>query len=79
MATVTDVKHKMLDKLASMDLTHMSLMEVSQYVSILRTLADIGDDSPYNTLMQELRAKLAEMNQPKSDDIPAFGLSTGGE
>ncbi len=56
MATVNDVKQKMLDKMVAMDMTHMSLADMAQYVCILRSLSDLGEASPYQTLMEMYRA-----------------------
>ena len=74
MATINDVKQKMLDKMYSMDLTHMTLLDAGQYVSILRSLNDIGTDSPYQALMDSC---LSAMNHTRCDGFDG-GLGTIG-
>lgn len=79
MATINDVKQKMLDKMYEMDLTHMTLADAGQYVFILRSLNDIGADSPYQTLMSSCLSAMNNMHPEK----PLEGFSgialAGGE
>lgn len=79
MATVNDVKQKILDKMYSMDLTHMTLMDASQYVCILRTLNDIGADSPYQALMDSCRMAMKNVHAEKPGEAVALGYAMGGE
>lgn len=79
MATVNDVKQKMLDKMYSMDLTHMALMDAGQYVSILRTLNDIGADSPYQALMDSCRMAMGNARAETPGEAFALGHAMGGE
>lgn len=79
MATVNDVKQKMLDKMYSMDLTHMTLMDAGQYVCILRSLNDIGADTPYQALMNSCLTAMSNMRSDKP--LEGFGAidPVGGE
>lgn len=79
MATINDVKQKMIDKMYSMDLTHMTLMDAGQYVNILRTLNDIGADSPYQALMDSYRMAIGNARAEKPGEAFALGYATGGE
>lgn len=45
MATVMEIKNKMLDKMAAMDLDKLTLMDANQYVDILSKLASINEKS----------------------------------
>lgn len=45
MATITDVKKRMLDKLATMDLDKLTLMEANLYVNVLNKLSSINEKS----------------------------------
>ena len=65
MATINDVKQKMLDKMYEMDLTHMTLADAGQYVFILRSLNDIGADSPYQALMDSCRTAMNNLRPEK--------------
>ena len=53
MATITDVKNRMLDKLASMDLDKLTLMDANQYVDVLSKLASINEKS-YPEMMADI-------------------------
>lgn len=52
MATINDIKSKMLDKMAAMDLDKMTLMDANQYVDILRKISEIGEKT-YPEIMAE--------------------------
>lgn len=52
MATVTDVKNKMLDKLAAMDLDGLTLMDANMYVDVLSKLAAINE-KPYAEMLAD--------------------------
>lgn len=53
MATVTDVKNRMLNKLANMDLDKMTLMDANQYADVLSKLAAINEKS-YPEMMADI-------------------------
>lgn len=77
MAMVIDVKNKMLDKLAGMDMDKLNIEEMGQYAVVLRTLADISEKS-YAEAMSDLFARSLNGNKAnESSHIPAFGI--GGE
>ena len=74
MATITDVKNKMLDKLAAMDLDKLTLMDANQYVDVLSKLASINEKS-YPEMMADIMAKgfngcNAGYTLPRLGDIP---------
>lgn len=76
MATITEVKTKMLDRLDAMDLENMTLMDASLYVDVLRKLSDISEKSYMETLMETMEkgfGKSHSMAEPV-----ALGLATGG-
>lgn len=73
MATVNDVKQKMLDRMAAMDMTHMSLADMAQCVCILRSLSDIGDESLCQSLMEMYRTSINNVHS----DRPLEGLAMG--
>lgn len=78
MATINDVKQKMLDKMYEMDLTHMNLADAGQYVFILRSLNDIGADSPYQVLMDSCRMAMNNAHTEKPAEAFGLGYAMGG-
>lgn len=52
MATVSEVKNMMLDKLAEMDLDKLTLMDANVFVDVLKKLSDINEKS-YSEIMAE--------------------------
>lgn len=56
MATVSEIKARMLEKLASVDLDKMTLADANQYVDILRKLAEMNEKSYTETLTDMLSA-----------------------
>jgi len=75
MATVSDVKQKMLDRLMEMDLSTVSVFEIGQYVGVLRALADINE-KPY---MDTLTEMMANLSKPKDPAPLGIGCAIGGE
>ena len=70
MATVSEVKVKLLDRLMEMDISNVSVFELGQYVGALRALADINE-KPY---MDTLTEMMSNISKPKD-----FGCAIGGE
>jgi hypothetical protein len=76
MATITEVKAKMLDKLNSMDLEHMTIMDASLYVDVLRKLSDISEKTYIESLMETMEKGFGKTNpMPKP---MAVGYALGG-
>ena len=75
MATVSDVKQKMLDRLMEMDMSNVSVFEIGQYVGVLRALADINE-KPY---MDTLTEMMANLSKPKDRAALGIGYAIGGE
>lgn len=78
MATALEVKNKMLEKLAAMDLEHMNLMEAGQYAMVLRTLSEINDKDYMNELLHTLQD--AVHKDPGESMLPiCMAMASGGE
>ena len=75
MATISDVKQKMLDRLMEMDISNVSVFEIGQYVGVLRALADINE-KPY---MDTLTEMMANLSKPKEQAALGVGYAIGGE
>lgn len=76
MATINDAKERILEKLATMDLDSMTLMDAGMYVDILKRLTEIGEKS-YTDILQETleatRKSFAPCNEPVR-----LGMGLGG-
>lgn len=76
MATINDAKEQILEKLATMDLDSMTLMDAGMYVDILKRLTEIGEKS-YTDILQETleatRKSFAPCNEPVR-----LGMGLGG-
>ena len=77
MATITDVKNRMLDKLAAMDLDKMTLMDANQYVDVLGKLASINEKS-YPEMMADIMShSFSGCNAGYA--LPRLGDTVGGK
>lgn len=56
MATITDVKNRMLDKLATMNLDNLTLMDANLYADVLSKLASINEKS-YAEILSDVMSK----------------------
>ena len=56
MATITDVKNRMLDKLATMDLDKLTLMDANLYADVLNKLSSINEKS-YAEILADVMSK----------------------
>lgn len=76
MATVNEAKERILEKLATMDMDSMTLMDAGMYVDILKRITEIGDKS-YTDILQETleatRKSFAPCNEPVR-----LGMGLGG-
>lgn len=76
MATVNDAKERILEKLATMDLDNMTLMDAGMYVDILKRITEIGEKSYADILKDTLettRKSFAPCNEPVR-----LGMGLGG-
>lgn len=76
MATINEAKNRILEKLATMDMDNMTLMDAGMYVDILKRLTEIGEKS-YTDILQETleatRKSFAPCNEPVR-----LGMGLGG-
>ena len=76
MATVNEAKERILEKLATMDMDSMTLMDAGMYVDILKRITEIGEKS-YTDILQETleatRKSFAPCNEPVR-----LGIGLGG-
>lgn len=78
MVSVLEVKNKMLEKMAKMDLDNMSLMDAGQYAMLLRTLSEINDKDYMAELLKTLQETVR--TNPSESLIPVcLGMAAGGE
>ena len=75
MATVSEVKGKLLDRLMAMDISNASICEVGQYVGVLKCLSDISDKTYGETLADMVKS----FEKPKAAENAAIGYCLGGE
>ncbi len=76
MATVNDAKERILEKLATMDLDNMTLMDAGMYVDILKRITEIGEKSFADILKDTLettRKSFTPCNEPVR-----LGMGLGG-
>lgn len=78
MITVLDVKTKMLEKLAAMDLEHMNLMEAGQYAMVLRTLSEINDKDYMDDLLKTLKEAVLKDSGESMMPI-CMAMAAGGD
>ena len=57
MATITEVKNRMLDKLAAMDLDKLTLMDANLYADVLNNLASINEKS-YAEILSDIMSNM---------------------
>ncbi len=75
--TVADVKNRMLDKLAEMDLDSMTLMDANLYADVLKKLSDINEKS-YTEIMADVFSR--GINSCSSEHVPVrLGASASKE
>lgn len=75
MATVSEVKAKLLDRLMAMDVSNASICEIGQYVGVLKCLSDISDKTYGETLADMVKS----FDRPKPAESATIGYCLGGE
>ena len=76
MATVNEAKDRILERLATMDMDKMTLMDAGMYVDILKKITEIGEKSYADILQETLEAtrkNFAPCNEPVR-----LGMGLGG-
>lgn len=76
MATITEIKQKMLNKMNEMDLDRMTLADAGQYVMVLRTLSEIQDKPYHEALMDVIHNGFPKLTMPEPirlGDVPGGG------
>lgn len=76
MATVNEAKARILDKLATMDLDNMTLMDAGMYVDILKRITEIGEKS-YADVIQETLEATRKSFSPCNEPV-RLGVGLGG-
>ena len=76
MATVNEAKARILDKLATMDMDSMTLMEAGMYVDILKRITEIGEKSYTEILQETLEATRKSFNT--GNEPVRLGMGLGG-
>lgn len=77
MATMADVKNKVLEKMMAMDLESMSFEEVEKYVFTLRTLSDVNDKGYMEMLLDTF--KTTGFTKPAGIVTDCCASEIGGE
>lgn len=70
MATVSEVKAKMLDRLMEMDISSVSISELKQHADVLKILSDVNEKT-YSETLVEMAEK---MNASRQTETPIGGL-----
>lgn len=76
MATVNEAKERILEKLATMDMDSMTLMEAGMYVDILKRITEIGEKS-YTDILQETLEATRKSFTPCNEPV-RLGMGLGG-
>lgn len=77
MATVNEIKAKLLDKLAAVDMDKMTLADAGQYVEILRRLSEINEKS-YMEVLTEMMGKGFNGGCYGGHEPFVLGMAAGG-
>ena len=80
MVTISDIRNKVLSHMAEMDLSDMSMMDISAYVDVLRRVSDITEKPYMETLMDAMKQGFNSCSTEKSKPMEglALGLAAGG-
>ena len=78
MATISDIRSKVLSRMADMDLSDMSLVDLSMYVDVLRRVSDITEKPYMETLMDALGGSFNSCSTAKTSPAEGFALGLVG-